>query len=62
MGDSRNYMVRIRYRQKLFAAKIEVKNEGLAIYSKYPMKSIAPGQFASWYNGDELVGSGVIQS
>ncbi|MDH4091063.1 MAG: hypothetical protein OEV24_11380 [Cyclobacteriaceae bacterium] len=25
-----------------------------------PQKSITPGQFAAWYAGEELVGSGVI--
>ena len=61
-GESRDYMVRIRYRQKLFGAKIESYPEGLKIQSNEPMKSVAPGQFASWYDGDELVGSGIIQS
>ena len=61
-GESRNYSVRIRYRQKLFGAKIEQTPEGLKILSNEPMKSVAPGQFASWYDGDELVGSGIIHS
>jgi tRNA U34 2-thiouridine synthase MnmA/TrmU len=26
------------------------------------MKSVAPGQFAAWYDGDELIGSGVINN
>ncbi|WP_141682547.1 aminomethyltransferase beta-barrel domain-containing protein, partial [Alistipes sp. CHKCI003] len=25
-----------------------------------PQRGIAAGQFAAWYDGDELVGSGVI--
>ena len=25
-----------------------------------PQRGITPGQFAAWYDGDELVGSGVI--
>ena len=61
-GESRNYSVRIRYRQKLFGAKIEQTSKGLKISSNEPMKSVAPGQFASWYDGDELVGSGIIHS
>ena len=61
-GESRDYSVRIRYRQKLFGAKIEQTPEGLKILSNEPMKSVAPGQFASWYDGDELVGSGIIHS
>lgn len=61
-GESRDYSVRIRYRQKLFGAKIEQTSNGLKILSIEPMKSVAPGQFASWYDGDELVGSGIIHS
>jgi len=61
-GESRDYLVRIRYRQKLFGAKIEQTSKGLKILSNEPMKSVAPGQFASWYDGDELVGSGIIHS
>jgi len=61
-GESRDYSVRIRYRQKLFGAKIEQTSKGLKIISNEPMKSVAPGQFASWYDGDELVGSGIIHS
>ena len=61
-GESRDYSVRIRYRQKLFGAKSEQTSKGLKIISNEPMKSVAPGQFASWYDGDELVGSGIIHS
>uniref|UniRef100_UPI003AB3DF8D aminomethyltransferase beta-barrel domain-containing protein n=1 Tax=Alistipes finegoldii TaxID=214856 RepID=UPI003AB3DF8D len=25
-----------------------------------PARALSPGQFAAWYDGDELVGSGVI--
>ena len=61
-GETCDYSVRIRYRQKLFGAKIELTRRGLKIESNEPMKSVAPGQFASWYDGDELVGSGIIHS
>ncbi|MFM6998960.1 MAG: aminomethyltransferase beta-barrel domain-containing protein, partial [Bacteroidota bacterium] len=33
---------------------------GLWITFSQPMKAVAPGQFAAWYRGDDLVGSGVI--
>jgi tRNA-specific 2-thiouridylase len=62
LGESRDYMFRIRYRQKLFGAKIESLADGFKIQSNEPMKSVAPGQFASWYDGNELVGSGIIHS
>jgi tRNA-specific 2-thiouridylase len=27
---------------------------------RFPQKAITPGQFAAWYDGEELIGSGVI--
>jgi tRNA-specific 2-thiouridylase len=36
------------------------KEEGLYIIFDKPMKSITPGQFAAWYDEEELIGSGVI--
>ena len=59
-GESRDYMVRIRYRQPLQAARIFCRKKGCYIIFKDPQRGIAPGQFAAWYQGDELVGSGVI--
>jgi len=37
-----------------------MKENGLYIVFDRPQRGIAPGQFAAWYLGDELVGSGVI--
>jgi tRNA-specific 2-thiouridylase len=60
-GESRDYLVRIRYRQPLQKARLFFRNEGLyAIFSKL-QRGIAPGQFAAWYDGDEVIGSGVIE-
>jgi tRNA-specific 2-thiouridylase len=33
---------------------------GTFIQFKEPQRAIAAGQFAAWYKGDELIGSGVI--
>ena len=60
IGDSRDYLARIRYRQRLDACTLYKKAEGLYIIFDKPQKSITPGQFAAWYEGEELVGSGVI--
>jgi tRNA-specific 2-thiouridylase len=60
IGESRNYMARIRYRQQLEACTLHKKEEGLYIIFDKPQKAITPGQFAAWYDGDELIGSGVI--
>jgi tRNA-specific 2-thiouridylase len=59
-GESRNYFSRIRYRQKLEPCTLHKKAEGLYIIFEKPQKSITPGQFAAWYDGEELIGSGVI--
>ncbi|MBQ9214575.1 MAG: tRNA 2-thiouridine(34) synthase MnmA [Bacteroidales bacterium] len=60
VGQRRRYKVRIRYRQPLEDAELIMEEEGLYILFDRPQKSITPGQFAAWYNSDELEGSGVI--
>lgn len=59
-GESRKYLARIRYRQKLERCTLNEKPEGLYIIFDKPQKSITPGQFVAWYDGEELIGSGVI--
>ncbi|MFY8035785.1 MAG: aminomethyltransferase beta-barrel domain-containing protein [Cyclobacteriaceae bacterium] len=34
--------------------------EGLYIIFDRPQRGVTPGQFAAWYEGEELIGSGVI--
>ena len=60
VGDSARYRARIRYRQQLEAVTLHQRSEGLYLVFDEPQKSIAAGQFAAWYEGEELVGSGVI--
>lgn len=60
VGESRNYLARIRYRQPLEPCTLHKKKEGLYIIFERPQKAITPGQFAAWYADDELIGSGVI--
>ena len=62
VGDIRNYMVRIRYRQPLQKAVLIRKEEGMYIKFEEDQRGIAPGQFAAWYSDNELIGSGVISS
>jgi tRNA-specific 2-thiouridylase len=59
-GESKDFLVRIRYRQPLQEATLIAKEEGCYIHFKKPQRGIAAGQFAAWYNQDELIGSGVI--
>jgi tRNA-specific 2-thiouridylase len=60
-GERRRYMVRIRYRQPLQAAELICDSEGMYILFDEPQRGITAGQFAAWYSGDVLVGSGVIE-
>ena len=59
-GEIRRYSVRIRYRQPLQKATVIMRENGLYILFDTPQRGITPGQFAVWYDGDEMVGSGVI--
>ncbi len=58
--ESRKLEVRIRYRQPLQKAMLFQKEEALYIIFDEPQRGITAGQFAAWYQGDELTGSGVI--
>jgi tRNA-specific 2-thiouridylase len=59
-GASRNYRARIRYRQPLEACTLHQRSEGLYIIFDRPQRGVTPGQFAAWYDGEELIGSGTI--
>jgi len=59
-GEKRNYQVRIRYRQPLQQATLFMEQDGLYIVFENAQRGITPGQFAVWYDSDELLGSGVI--
>lgn len=60
VGDIRRYRVRIRYRQPLQGATLLRRENGLFILFDTPQRGISPGQFAVWYDGAEMLGSGVI--
>lgn len=60
VGESIELMVRIRYRQPLQKAKLFQELDGLYIIFETPQRGVTPGQFAAWYEGEELLGSGVI--
>lgn len=60
IGEERRYLARIRYRQPLASCTLYKKDDGLYLIFDKPTKSITPGQFAAWYDGEELIGSGVI--
>ena len=55
-----NVKARIRYRQSLFEAKLFQRKEYLYVIFDEFQSSVTPGQFVAWYNGNELIGSGII--
>jgi tRNA-specific 2-thiouridylase len=60
VGEKRDYLMRIRYRQPLQKGSLHMREEGLYMTFDEPQRGITAGQFASWYDGEELLGSGVI--
>ena len=60
-GEMRRMRVRIRYRQPLQEATLVQRANGQFILFDTPQRGITPGQFAVWYEGEEMLGSGVIQ-
>ncbi len=60
IGQQQRYQVRIRYRQPLQWATLSACEDGVYIIFDEPQRGVAAGQFAAWYSGDEVVGSGVI--
>lgn len=60
IGESREMLVRIRYRQALQKAILYKFEDGIYIRFEQLQRGVTPGQFAAWYSGEELIGSGVI--
>jgi len=59
-NESKSFLVRIRYRQPLQKATVYTFNDGTYLHFEKPQRGITSGQFAAWYEGEELIGSGVI--
>ncbi len=60
IGESKEFDIRIRYRQPLEKGTIHLKEDGAYFLFENEQRGITSGQFAAWYLGDELIGSGVI--
>lgn len=59
-GESKEFDIRIRYRQPLEKGTIHLKDDGAYFIFENEQRGITSGQFAAWYLKDELIGSGVI--
>jgi tRNA-specific 2-thiouridylase len=60
IGESKEYQFKIRYRQTVQSGWLIRKDSGYYILFKEIQRGITPGQFAAWYEGNELIGSGII--
>lgn len=60
VGETKNVMARIRYRQPLQKATLHQFERGMYVQFENPQSAITEGQFVAWYMDDELQGSGVI--
>jgi tRNA-specific 2-thiouridylase len=60
VGETKNIMARIRYRQPLQKATLHQFDNGMYVQFENPQSAITEGQFVAWYMDDELQGSGVI--
>ena len=60
VGETKNVMARIRYRQPLQKATLHQFESGMYVQFENPQSAITEGQFVAWYMVDELQGSGVI--
>ncbi|HRP52050.1 MAG TPA: tRNA 2-thiouridine(34) synthase MnmA [Fluviicola sp.] len=60
LNEKREYNIRIRYRQALQKGTLIHLDDGYYILFDNIQRGITPGQFAAFYEHDELVASGVI--
>ena len=60
VGESKEVMARIRYRQPLQKATLHQEEKGMYVIFDEPQSAITEGQFVAWYQEDELLGSGGI--
>ncbi|WP_185869683.1 tRNA 2-thiouridine(34) synthase MnmA [Blattabacterium cuenoti] len=59
-GEKMDVFSRIRYRQVLQKSKLHKIKKGMLIEFEIMQCAITEGQFAVWYLGKELIGSGII--
>jgi tRNA-specific 2-thiouridylase len=60
VGETTQYVGRIRYRQALVNLTLFQREEGMYVLFEELMKGVTPGQFLAWYKDEELIGSGTI--
>lgn len=53
-------MVKVRYRTPAVACRVEIEGSGAKVSLSEPVFGLAKGQIAAFYEGDKLLGGGVI--
>ena len=59
--DGMQVACRIRYRSQGVPARLYHVDGGVRVEFEQPVESVTPGQSAVFYEGDDVVGGGVIQ-
>ena len=54
--------VKFRYRSEPVGARVEATTDGFVLHLDEPAYAVAPGQTAALYDGDAIVGAGVIEA
>lgn len=58
----RTYQIRVRHRAPLVAAKVEsLDADAIALILSNPVRAVAPGQSVVLYDGDEVLGGGIVK-
>lgn len=58
--DGMEAMVKIRYKDKGALATLHPNNDGVKVHFYEDAKGVAPGQSAVFYDGDDVIGGGII--
>jgi len=61
-GDAFRCMTRIRYRHQAAPSGVRLTDEGIKVTFENPQLAITPGQSAVFYDGDIILGGGVIDT
>ena len=62
IGEKKECLARIRYRQPLQKCKLERKEYFYIVHFAEYQKGVTPGQFCAFYLDDDLVASGIINA